>query len=270
MVRIVNNQVEILEKASEIKKQFASEEVDEKAVQVSFMAKLHELMQTIFEDDTDAAYELLEKGELIKYKKNSWRRKLKSFFMNNIKNAFYLTFMISIIGFLVNEAVIFYAVDGVVTANTYAKAILTELSFIFLSGYVAETKMMQVVSKLLLASVFALMLFVISAETLKQGTSGVEESKIIAVQIERLNTQIAEKEKLIKYYVKIEWPRNATTTRIEKDKLTTKLNNLLDDQAGGKNNEVTTIEKYKSYGKAFFRVILLLINMLITRRVFKF
>jgi hypothetical protein len=259
----------ILQKAEEIKSKFVSASVDENEVKESFIDKLNQLLQSIFGDDVDAAYELLEKGDLSNYRKSYFKR-LKKWIAANTKNFFYLSFMLSIVAFLVSEAVTFYSVDGVVTFKTYVKAILTELSFIFLSGYVAENKYAKVLAKGLLVGVFGLMLFVISAETLKKGTYGSEESKIIAEQIITLEQQIKEKEELIKYYVSIGWPRNATSTRLEKDKLVNDLLELKKQQSLGKNTEVTTIEKYKSYGKAFFRVILLLINMLIARRVFKF
>jgi len=259
----------VLQAVNDIKKKFATESVDEEQVKESFVDKLNALLQSIFGDDVDAAYELLEKGDLSNYRK-SYIKRLRKFVYSNLKNFFYAAFMFSIVAFLVSEAVTFYAVDGVVESKTYIKAILTEVSFIFLSGYVATTKWTQVISKLLLAGVFGLMLFVISAETLKQGEAGSQESAIIAQQIITLETQIKEKEELIKYYVSIGWPRNATTTRLEKQKLVDKLLLLKEKQAAGKNESVTDIERYKSYGKAFFRVILLMINLLISRRVFKF
>ena len=265
-----DDQIKILDKVEDIKKSFASASVDEEVVKSSFSEKLNSLIQSIFGDDTDSVYELLDKGDLVKYRKWAWARKIKRFITGNIRNAMYFAFLASIVGFLVSEAVTFYAVDGIVTTKVYVKAILTELSFIFLSGYVADTKRMKLAARALTASVFCLMLFVISAETLKHGTAGNEESKIIATQIITLEQQIKEKEELIKYYVSIKWPRNATTTRIEKEELVKKLLGLKDEQASGKNEEVTMIEKYKSYGKAFFRVILLFINMLIARRIFKF
>jgi len=259
----------ILKAAADIKKKFASESVDEVKVKESFVEKLHALLQSIFGDETDAAYELLEKGDLSNYRK-SYLKRVTRFLSSNVKNIFYIAFMTAIVSFLVNEAAIFYAVDGVVTTNAYIQAILTELAFIFLSGYVPMEKAMKWVSRVLLGSVFCLMMFVISAETIKKGTSGSEESRIIAEQVITLEQQIKEKEKLIDYYISINWPKNASSTRLEKEVLVNKLINLKEEQSKGKNKEVSEVEVYKSYGKAAFRVILLLINLLISRRIFKF
>lgn len=264
----MKNQIEILEKADQIQKKFKSETIDEQEVQESFLESIHGLISAIFGDDADAAYELIESGDLAKYKKRSWKRKLKNFFFST--KFFYITMLLSTVTFLVSEAVTFYAVEGVITTKTYIKAILTELAFIFLSGYVATDRLTKWAVRGLTASVFCLMLFVISAETIKVGVAGVSESNQIAAQIQILESQIDEKEKLIDFYIKKDWPRNATSTRIEKDKLINKLINLKDEQTSGKTNDITEVEQYKSYGKAFFRVILLLINFLITRRLFKF
>jgi len=263
------DQIQILEKADEIRSRFRSENVDEEKVQESFMGKMHELLQAIFGDDTEAAYDLLEHGDLKRWRRNSWRRKLRAFF-SEPKKFFYLAMLAATVSFLVSEAVGFYAVGGVITAKTYVKAVLTELSFIFLSGYVASDRVTKWAVRGLTASVFCLMIFVISAQTVRDGISGSTESAHIASQIETLEKQVSQKQKLIEYYIKKDWPRNASVTRLEKEKLVGKLLRLKDEQAAGKNKQLTDVERYKSYGKAFFRVVLLLINFLITRRIFKF
>ena len=59
-------------------------------------------------------------------------------------------------------------------------------------------------------------------------------------------------------------------TRTEKEKLTTQLIDLKQQQAKGATAEVSKLVQYKAYGKAFFRVILLFISILVTRRIFHF
>ena len=58
--------------------------------------------------------------------------------------------------------------------------------------------------------------------------------------------------------------------RLEKEKLTTKLIKLKEKQAAGATQEVSELIRYKAYGKAFFRVLLLFISILVTRRIFYF
>jgi hypothetical protein len=56
----------------------------------------------------------------------------------------------------------------------------------------------------------------------------------------------------------------------ERDELVKKLISLKEKQAEGSNTEVSDLVRYKAYGNAFFRIILLLISILITRRLFSF
>ena len=102
------------------------------------------------------------------------------------------------------------------------------------------------------------------------GTKNISEAAIIQQQITILQTQIKDKEEQMAHYKKIDWPRNYTTTRLEKEKLVTKLLALQEKQAEGKNKSVSEIEKINMYGKAAFRVLLLFISVLITRRLFRF
>jgi hypothetical protein len=258
---------DILEKAKEMRRHFETESVDEEKVQENFSDKLHSLLRSIFGDDTDAAYELVEKGHLKEWRKKAWLRNIKKVLLG--KQLFYITMLIATIAFLVSEAATFYAGGEEITIGAYYKAILTELAFIFLAGYVATDKLGKWLSKGLLVGVFCLMMFVISAETLTDGVDRVSESGHIARQVETLEKQIKEKDDLIEYYIRIEWPRNATTTRIERDQLVKRLLELQDRQAEGTNEDVAKMEQYKSYGNAFFRGILLMVNILLVRRAFK-
>ena len=115
------------------------------------------------------------------------------------------------------------------------------------------------------------MLFVITSETLIQGTKTVSNINVIDQQVKVLEEQIEEKKKTITYYRDVKkWPVTAKQFIKEKDELVQKLIKLKEKQAEGSNKEVSQLVQYKTYGKAFFRVLLLFISMLITRRIFRF
>ena len=177
----------------------------------------------------------------------------------------------TITAFLVSEALSFYAIEGVVTTKTYVKAILTEVSFIFLSAYHTKGKLEAVWVNFLRAGIFCLMLFVISSQTFTIGTKNIAEIDSIQEQIVFVEQQIADKDKEIVYYRDVKnWPRNTRERILEKEELVKKLIKLKEEQAGGKNQKVSQVEKYKMYGRAVFRVLLLFISVLVSRRIFSF
>ena len=78
-------------------------------------------------------------------------------------------------------------------------------------------------------------------------------------------------EKEITYYRDVRnWPLTTKQLVNEKGILVNKLIDLKDKQASGKNQEISEVERYKMYGRAAFRIILLFISVLITRRIFSF
>ena len=86
-----------------------------------------------------------------------------------------------------------------------------------------------------------------------------------------ITEKIKEKEKSIIYYRDVKkWPITTKQLIKEKDLLVKKLIDLKDQQAKGANVDVSDLIRYKAYGKAFFRVLLLFISILITRRIFSF
>jgi predicted phage tail protein len=171
---------------------------------------------------------------------------------------------------LVSEAVTFYADGNIADFKTYVKAILTEVSFIFLSGYMASDLKQKLWVNTLRASVFSLMLFVISSQTILGGVKVDTNAQAIQEQIQVLEEQIEAKEEMIKFYIAKGWGNNARKQSDEKNELVKKLLELKEKQAEGSNKEVSQLVVYKSYGQAFFRVLLLLISVLITRRLFVF
>lgn len=266
----INNGVEILQHIKDIKAQYMAEPIDIVQEEVSFLDRLNRLIQLILNDDSFAIYTALDRDSLNNWKKKRFSRWLKRTIVSNYKNTFYLVFLASITAFLVSEAVTFYADGNVSDFKTYVKAILTEISFIFLSGYKASNWMQKIWVNLLRAGVFSLMLFVISSQTLINGTQVDSGAKAYQEQVQILEKQISEKEKTIQFYLDKGWGNNVRKHTDDKNKLVEKLLELKDKQAKGSNTEVSRLVVYKSYGQAFFRVLLLLISVLITRRIFIF
>lgn len=237
---------------------------------MSFLDKLNRLVQLILNDNSFSIYHALDKESLDKWKKKRFSRWLKRSVVGNFRNFLYFLLLATITGFLVSEALSFYAIDGIITFKTYVKAILTEVCFIFLSAYQSSNKLQAAWVNLLRAGIFSLMLFVISSQTITVGTKNISEIDKIQEQIVLLEEQIEEKNQQLKYYQEKDWPRNYTRTSIEKEELVDKLVDLKEQQIAGKNEDVSKVEEYKMYGKAFFRVLLLLISVLVSRRIFKF
>jgi hypothetical protein len=266
----INNGQEILQHIKDIKGLYEAQPVDVVEEEMSFLDKMNRLIQLILNDDSFSVYTALEKDSIEQWKKKRFSRWLKRTIISNYKNVFYFAFLVSITAFLVSEAVTFYADGNVADFKTYVKAILTEVSFIFLSGYRVSDLKEKLWVNTLRAGVFSLMLFVISSQTLMNGTKFDTNSKAIQEQIQILEKQIDEKEKMIQFYVSKGWGNNARKQAEDKNKLVEKLLELKEKQAQGSNSEVSKLVVYKSYGQAFFRILLLLISVLITRRIFSF
>lgn len=262
---------EILEQISKIRESYTAKPVDIESEEMSFLDRLNELVRAILGDDSASIYQALNRDSLEKWNKTRYLRAVKKFFINNTQNALYFCLLATITMFLVSEALDFYAVKGLISTKTYVKAILTEVCFIFLSGFRSSGILQTLWVNSLRLSIFCLMAFVITSQTLVIGTKGGSESIAIQEQISIIETQVKEKTKEIEYYRDVKnWPLTTKKLIEEKSKLVDKLMVLKKAQQSGKNQSVTEIEKYKMYGKAVFRVLLLFISVLITRRIFSF
>lgn len=266
----VENGKKILQQIKDIKSGFESELVDHVEEEMSFLDKVNKLIRLILGDDTLSIYQALDKESLGRWKKARFSRWLKKVVVGNLRYSMYFILLSTITCFLVSEALAFYAVNDLIDTKVYVKAILTEVCFIFLSGYRPKAVMEKIWVNVLRAGMFSLMMFVITSQTLKIGTRDSAEIDIIQQQIVLVQDHIKQKEKDIEYFKRINWPRNAARTTIEKQGLLEKLIDLKEQQAKGKNQDVSKIEVYKMYGKAMFRVLLLFISVLITRRIFSF
>lgn len=266
----LNNGKEILQHIKDMKSLYETQPADVVEEEMSFLDKMNRLIQLILNDDSFSFYTALEKDSIEQWKKKRFSRWLKKTFVSNYKQTFYFLFLFSITAFLVSEAVTFYADGNMADFKTYVKAILTEVSFIFLSGYIANGWKEKIWVNILRAGVFSLMLFVISSQTLMNATQFDANSKVIQEQVVILEDQIKEKEKTIEFYIAKGWGNNVRKHTEDKDKLVEKLLLLKEKQAAGSNSQVSQQVVYKSYGQAFFRILLLLISVLITRRIFSF
>lgn len=267
-----SNDKDIIDAVARIRSKFRTETSDPDEPRLSFLDEVNLLIRKIFEDSDTDVYDALQPDMLDKWKNRSFSRKLRSFTRKiNPRNIFYFVLLAVITGFLVSEALPFYAIAGAITAKTYVKAVLTEVCFIFLSGFRAIGKIQTVFVGALRASMFAFMLFVISSNVISTGTNTISEISNIQEQIVLLEDQIAKKDELIEFYRNKGWGVNAGKQEEAKDKLADKLFELKQKQiTEGKSKEASTVVLYETYGKAFFRIMILLISVLITRRLFKF
>jgi hypothetical protein len=263
-------QKQIVEKIEEIRKKFRTETVDEKETSVIFLDHIDGLIKKIFKDNDITVYDVFDKDFLEKWKNRSVWKKIKNLVVSNGKSLFYFIFLTFITGFLVSEALLFYADEGVVNTKTIIKAILTEIAFVFLSGYRAIGKIETTAVSLLRVGVFSLMLFVITSKTFIDSSVFSGNADSVAVQVSILEKQIEEKERKINYYLEKNWPITVKQLSQEKDVLVNKILELKEKQAQGVTQNTSVLVKYKAYGNAFFRILLLFISVLITRRMFKF
>lgn len=266
----IQNGKEIVDQIRYLKNHYKSENEDIEKEEFSFLSHLNRLTQLILDDNSFSIYKALNKDSIKKWHKKTFLDKIVKFITSNFRDFLYFILLTTITAFLVSEAVTFYAIDGIIDRGTYFKAILTEVCFIFLSGYRSDGKLEIVWIGFLRVSIFLLMMTVITSETFLYGKKNMGETVAIAQQIEILEKQIQEKEKTIEFYMKKDWGVNVRKHTDDKNELVKELIELKKAQAEGSNVEVSKIEEYKMYGNAVFRILLLFISILITRRIFKF
>lgn len=264
---------ELIKQAKKIKRGYASVMEDEDEEQLGFLDEINNLLRIIFKDAPVDVYTVLSQGQLEKWKKQKYKRLFNKFLRSvSIRGILYFILLATITAFLVSEALPFYAIAGMVTAKTYIKAILTEVCFIFLSGYRSKGIVETLSVGILRVAIFCLMLFVITSEVAMQGTNNIAKIDNIAIQIETIEKEIDDKEKTIVYYKGLlRWPTTVKEMTIEKDKLSKQLRELKNRQIDeGASKEVSTLISYQTYGKSLFRLILMFISILVSRRIFRF
>lgn len=267
----MKNDEEIVKKIQRLRDGYQVELEDKNEETLSFLDEINDLIRSIFNDSSLSVYTVFSQENLDKWRANRLTRWIKNTVFGNIQKLLYFILLATITGFLVSEALDFYSIDAVIDTKTYVKAILTEVCFIFLSGYRADGKLQSAAVTGLRIGIFCLMLFAITSKTFIDSSKNTGNTNSIQEQIVLLQEQIDEKKKSIEYYRDVkQWPVTTKQLIQEKDQLVTKLVSLKEKQAQGATQEVSELEKYRAYGKAFFRVLLLFISMLITRRIFRF
>ena len=262
---------ELLSSVKNIRSRFKTELEDPDKAQLSFIDELNELIKKIFHDDPLDVYTTLTPGELEKWKKKRFSRwvsrKIRDF---DYRSWMYFLLLCTITGFLVSEAVSFYVGEGAAVGKTWLKAILTEVCFIFLSGYRAAGWLQTSMVVTLRVAMFSLMMFVITSDLTFKSVSFSSESANISQQVELIEKQIKDTQDTIEFYKKKGWGASVNKQESEKRALVEKLIKLKEEQGKGKTQDVSDTIRYKSYGSAAFRIMLMLISVLITRRLFKF
>jgi len=272
---MIENNQKILDQIRKLQSDFeANKETPEEILEekLSFLDRINKLIRLILNDPTVSVYDALSPETLESWKKSRKSRlyQIKNFISRNKSKIFYFLLLITITGFLVSEALSFYALDGIISAKTYVKAMLTEVCFIFLNGYRTSSKIELGFVTLLRGSIFSLMMFVITSQVFIQGTTEIGNANSISQQISVVEAQIVEKKEEIDFFKKKNWPRNVARLTIERQELVKKLLKLKEKQAKGSSKEVSKLVRYRMYGRAIFRILLLLISVLVTRRIFKF
>jgi len=262
---------DILDAVSNIRSRFKTELEDPNKAQLSFIDELNELIRKIFKDDPADVYTTLSPGELEKWKKKRWRRWFaKKISGMNFRSGMYFLLLSIITGFLVSEAVSFYAVESLIASKAWIKAILTEICFIFLSGYCAVGWAQSAFVGVLRVSIFCLMLFVVTSDLAFKSVSTTAVSDNVSQQVELVEKQIKDTQETIEFYKKKGWGVSVNKHELEKRTLVEKLMKLKEEQGKGKTENVSKVVEYQAYGRAAFRILLMLISVLITRRLFKF
>jgi hypothetical protein len=266
----MENKDQIIDKIEKLRSEYKVELEDSQEDTLSFLDRIDDLIKSIFNDSSISVYDAFSQENLDKWKKRRLFRFLKNLITNNLQNTLYFILLATITGFLVSEALEFYADSGVLDTKTYAKAILTEVCFIFLSGYRSDNTIQKIGVGALRVSIFCLMLFVITSEITLKGTRDIDQIDNLADRIARIEKQIDSINKEIDYYKSIDWKWRMTQGIKKRDELEKQVQELKEKQSESGTKEVSKLLQYKIYGKAAFRVILLMISVLITRRLFKF
>ena len=111
----------------------------------------------------------------------------------------------------------------------------------------------------------------ISSEVMIEGTKDISKIDNIAGRIVRLEEQIKKTEIDIERYRSIDWPKNMTTSIRKREELEKEVQDLrLRQESEGASESISSLLQYKIYGKAAFRLILMFVSVLITRRLWRF
>jgi len=258
---------DILDSVARIRRRFKAQAKDPNEVKLSFVDEINNLVRSVLKDSDLSVYDALSQESLDSWKKNRLRRWVRSI---RPQKVFMVMLLMTITSFLVVEALPFYSLDGIVSTKTWVQAILMELCFIFVSTYRAQSLFQSALLYLARAGTFALMLFVVSTKVLYTGAGIIDEIDITKQKIEIIETQIKEKEDQINFYKEKNWGNTVRSIIKEKDALSKQLVELKNKQIEGKSESVSELTLYKTWASAAFRVMLMVISVLISRKLFSF
>ena len=176
---------EILKEVETLRKDYSSQLEDQEEEEFKLIDRVNKLIKLIFNDSNEDVYTTLNPAALEKWKKSKVKRWVRNLISKiNFRSIPYFLLLVTITAFLVSEALHFYAIDGVIETKTYIKAILTEICFLFLSGFETEGRVQTLAVNFLRGCIFVLMLFVITSEVILQGTGDISKINNIANRIE--------------------------------------------------------------------------------------
>jgi hypothetical protein len=263
----IDDDKDILDSVARIRRRFKAQAKDPNEVKLSFVDEINNLVRSVLKDSDVSVYDALSQESLDNWKKNRFRRWVRSV---RPQKVFMVVLLMTITSFLIVESLPFYSMDGVVSTKTWVQAILMELCFIFVSTYRANSIFQNAILYIARAGTFALMLFVVSTKVLYAGAGIIDETNIIKQKIEIVESQIREKEDQIKFYKEKNWGNTVRSMIKEKDALSKELIGLKNKQIEGKSESVSDLTLYKTWASAAFRVMLMLISVLISRKLFSF
>lgn len=252
----------LTDKIAKFKHDYATQYIDQEQEDFLVLDRVNGIVKDILEDP-EVELDYLFTEDKIK-KRNGFWSKVKKALPVITQSAL----LIAITSFLVKEAVSFYS-NGEPTLYSYYKAILTEVCFIFLASYQARSLLEKIVAPILRASLFLLMSFVISSQVILDSTKFSTSSTVVDNRVELIKKQIEDKQKTIDFYIGKGWAVSTNKHVKDKEKLQAKLDEVLSEQRSGLTGDVARVNTYKAYGNIAFRVIILMISMLISRRLFR-
>lgn len=253
---------ELDHKIAKFKHDYATQYIDEEREDLLVLDRVNDIVKDILEDP-EVELDHLFTEEKMKNRNGYWAR-----FKKSLPTITQSVLLIAITSFLVKEAVSFYS-SGEPDLYSYYKAILTEVCFIFLASYQARSLLEKIVAPILRFSLFLLMSFVISSQVILDNTKFSTNSDVVDNRAELIKRQIEDKQKTIDFYISKGWAVSTNKHVRDKEKLQEKLDEVLSEQRSGFTGDVARVNTYKAYGNIAFRVIILMISMLISRRLFR-
>ena len=105
----MKNNDEILKKIKDLKTSYQVELADSNEESMSFLDQINSLIRSIFDDSSLSVYTVFSEKRLEEWKKKRFTRWFKNTIIGSYTKGLYLILLATITGFLVSEALDFYA-----------------------------------------------------------------------------------------------------------------------------------------------------------------